>query len=167
MGLFEILGIAVIVFVTMPYIWYLISIRQGIRSGRWLALARKSNEHVSVKRAFLIPLCLCYAACGIAQIISGNEVFGILFLVFGVVVLYDQRSRDRYRIIMMPKAIIFPSSLSWWKYGEIESVSYLKECGCVVIVNNKRLRAVYPMSERDYKHMTAYLRGRVENIEEL
>ena len=81
--------------------------------------------------------------------------------------LYDQRSRDRYRVVMMPKAIIFPSGLSWWKYEDIERVCYLKDCGCVVIENNKKLRAVYPMSEREYKEMTAYLRGRVENVERL
>ncbi len=155
------------VLVLVPYVWYLFAVRRGIRSGRWLALARKSNEHVSIKRSFLIPLCICYAACGIAQIVAGNEVFGVLFLVFGVVMLYDQRSRDRYRVIMMPKAIIFPSSLSWWKYEEIVSVAYLNESGCVIIVNNKNLRALYPMSESDYKEMTAYLRGRVENVESL
>ena len=81
--------------------------------------------------------------------------------------LYDQRSRERYRIVMMPKAIIFPSSISWWKYGDIASVTYAQDCGCVVITNNKNLRAVYPMSEQDYKLMTAYLRGRVENVETL
>ncbi|MBQ3259815.1 MAG: hypothetical protein IJA66_01860 [Alistipes sp.] len=167
MGLFEIMGVTVVVLVMVPYIWYLIAVKRGIHSGRWIALARKSNEHVSTKRLFLIPLCICYAACGVAQIISGNEVFGSLFLLLGVVMLYDQRSRNRFRIVMMPKAIIFPSSLSWWKYGEIASVSYLKECGCVVIVNLKKLRAVYPMSESEYKQMTAYLRGRVENVEEL
>lgn len=167
MGLFEIIGITVAVLVLVPYIWYLIAVRQGVRSGRWLALARKSKEHVSIKRSFLVPLCICYAVCGIAQIVGGNELFGVLFLLFGVVILYDQRSRERYRIVMMPKAIIFPSNLSWWKYGEIESVAYLNECGCVVIVNNKNLRAVYPMSESDYKKMVAYLRGRVENVERL
>ena len=165
MGLFEILGVTVITLFLIPYVWYLISVKRGIHSGRWIALARKSKHHVSSKRSFLIPLCICYAACGIAQIASGNEAFGIMFLVLGVVMLYDQRSRNRFRIIMMPKAIIFPSNLSWWKYGEIKSVAYLKDCGCVIIVNNKDLRAVYPMSESDYKQMMAYLRGRVENVE--
>lgn len=167
MGLLEILGIAAVTLFMIPYIWYLIAVRRGIRSGRWLALARKSNEHVSAKRLFMIPLCICYAICGIIQIVIGNEVFGIIFLAMGVVILYDQRSRDRYRIVMMPQAIIFPSSIAWWRYEDITQVTYLQECGCVVIVNDKNLRAVYPMSEKDYKLMTAYLRGRVENVEQL
>lgn len=167
MGLFEIMGVVVIMLFMIPYICYLVAVKRGVHSGRWLALARKTDAHVSKKRLFLIPLCICYAACGIAQIRAGNEVFGLLFLLFGIVMLYDQRSRNRFRVLMMPKAIIFPSSLSWWKYAEISSVAYLKECGCVMIINKKNLRAVYPMSERDYKQMTAYLRGRVENVEEL
>ena len=167
MGLFEIMGIAVVALFMVPYVCYLIAMKRGIRSGRWLALARKSNEHVSTKRTFLIPLCICYAACGIFQVAVGNWFFGLLFLLLGVAMLYDQRSRDRYRVVMMPKAIIFPSGLSWWKYEEIVRVCYLKDCGCVVIENNKKLRAVYPMSEREYKEMTAYLRGRVENVEKL
>ena len=167
MGLFEIMGVVVVALFMVPYVWYLIAMKRGIHSGSWLALARKSNEHVSTKRTFLIPLCICYAACGIFQIVAGNWFFGSLFLLLGVAMLYDQRSRDRYRVVMMPKAIIFPSGLSWWKYGDIERVCYLKDCGCVVIENNKKLRAVYPMSEREYKEMTAYLRGRVENVERL
>ena len=167
MGLFEVMGIAVIALMMIPYIWFLIAVKRGVHSGRWLALARKSNEHVSTKRTFLIPLCICYAACGLAQILSGNEVFGVLFLILGVVVLYDQRSRERFRVVMMPKAIIFPSGLSWWKYEDVSKVYYLRECGCVVIINNKNLRAVYPMSEKEYKQMMAYLRGRVENVEGL
>ncbi len=167
MRLFEIMGIVVVVLFLIPYTWFLIAVKRGIRSGRWLALARKTNEHVSIKRSFLIPLCISYAACGIIQIAVGHEAFGILFLVLGLVMLYDQRSRDRYRIVMMPKAIIFPSGLSWWKYKDISHVSYSKECGCVIIVNTKQLRAVYPMSEHDYKEMMAYLRGRVENVEKL
>ncbi len=165
MRLFEIMGITVITIFMLPYIWYLIAVRRGLRSGRWLALARKSNEHVSTKRLFLIPLCICYAICGIVQIVMDNEIFGIIFLAFGIVMLYDQRSRDRYRIVMMPKAIIFPSGISWWKYGEITGVTYSHKSGCVIITNNKNLRAIYPMSEQDYKLMTAYLRGRVENVE--
>lgn len=167
MGLFEIMGITVILLFMIPYIWYLISVKRGIHSGRWLALARKSKFHVSTKRLFLIPLCICYAICGIVQIVADNEIFGILFLLLGVVMLYDQRSRERFRIVMMPKAIIFPSSISWWKYEDIANVTYARDCGCVVITNNKNLRAVYPMSEQDYKLMSAYLRGRVENVEAL
>ena len=167
MGLFEITGIVVIALFMLPYICYLAAMKRGIHNGRWVALARKSDGHVSKKRLFLIPLCICYAICGIVQITAGNEVFGVLFLFFGVVMLYDQRSRNRYRVVMTPRAILFPSNLSWWKYGEISNVTYLKECGCVVITNTKNLRAVHPMSENDYKQMTAYLRGRVENVEEL
>lgn len=167
MGMLEIMGIAAVALFMIPYIWYLMAVRRGIRSRRWLALARKSNEHVSAKRLFMIPLCICYAVCGLIMIIVGNGVFGVIFLAMGVVILYDQRSRDRYRIILMPKAIIFPSSIAWWKYEDIAQVAYSKECGCVVITNEKRLRAVYPMSEKEYKLMMAYLRGRVENVEEL
>ena len=167
MGMLEIMGISAVTLFMIPYVWYLIAVRSGIRSGRWLALARKSNEHVSAKRSFLIPLCICYAICGIIQIVVSNEVFGIIFLALGIVILYDQLSRGRYRIIMMPKAIIFPSSIAWWRYEDVAHVAYSQECGCVVISNNKGLRAVYPMNEKDYKSMMAYLRGRVENVEQL
>ena len=167
MGLFEVVGIVAVSIFMVPYICFLVAAKRGIHSGSWVALARKSNMHVSTKRWLLVPLCICYAACGIAQLVIGNVAFGVLFLLFGVVMLYDQLSRGRYRILMMPKAIIFPSGLSWWRYEEILSVRYLSDCGCVVIENQKHLRAVYPMSERDYKEMMAYLRSRVENVGEL
>ena len=137
---------------------------RNLCSGRWTALSRMEYERprMAVQVIFLV----CCIIAGVAQIVSGSVVFGILWILAGAIQCWEQiyRYDRRYRLVLTPYRIIFTGGASWWRYKGVKEVVYSADRREVVFFSQGNLRAPVPMDEADFATMKELLRRYAPNV---
>lgn len=132
-----------------------------LKSGAWQGIiAVKSGKFLSVTSCVLF---CCYVVLGVAYIALGSVLWGVTWLVLGVLAFYEAMFSRRYRFILTERRVL-SNFLSSWRYDRIAGVSYSAEEGCAVFVDVRNRRVVMKMSAKEYSLLAGNLRKRVKNV---
>lgn len=132
-----------------------------LKSGEWHGVIAVRNG-----RALSITSCVlfcCYVIMGVVYIALGSVLWGVTWLLLGVLAFYEVMFSRRYWFIFTGRRVI-SGFLTSWRYDRIGSVSYSREEGCAVFVNDRGLRKPIKMSAAEYAEVAKCLRKKVKNV---
>lgn len=132
-----------------------------LKSGAWRGvIAVRKGRTLSIISCVLF---CCYVIVGVAYIALGAVLWGVTWLLLGVLAFYEVMFSRRYWFIFTGRRVIF-GSLSSWRYDRIGSVSYSRDDGCAVFVDGRGMRKQIKMSAAEYAEVAKYLRKKVKNV---